>query len=369
MNRPGAPSDHHMVSPSLRFLAVVTALFLAGQAGPAAEPAALMPRLGMPGRPHLGPLPPLADRDRTLARELEADVTMLAREIGERHAGPFHAANLAKAERFIHRSLTAAGLAADRQAYEVRGVTVANLFAEVTGRPAPGPVPREIVVIGAHYDSAEGTPGANDNASGVAATLALARAFAAAKPVRTLRFVFFTNEEPPWFQTDDMGSVRYARRCRARAEPIAAMLSLETIGYFSDAPGSQRFDSFPPLRWLYPDAGNFIAFVGNVGSGPLVARAVGTFRATTPFPAYGCAIPGAIEGVGWSDHWAFWQSGYPAAMVTDTAAFRYPHYHTAEDTPDKLDFGRIARVVRGLERVVADLADGSGGEEPPAEGD
>lgn len=355
-----------MVFPAPRFLLVAAALILAWPAGQAQEPVALMPRLGMPGRPHVGPLPPLADRDQALARELEADVTMLAHEIGERHAGPFHAANLAKAERFIHRSLTAAGLAAERQAYEVRGVTVANLIAEVSGQPAAGPARREIVVIGAHYDSAEGTPGANDNASGVAATLALARAFAAAKPVRTLRFVFFTNEEPPWFQTDDMGSVRYARRCREGAEPIVAMMAVETIGYFSDAPGSQRFDSFPPLRWLYPDAGNFIAFVGNVGSGPLVARAVGTFRATTPFPAYGCAIPEAIEGVGWSDHWAFWQSGYPAAMVTDTAAFRYPHYHAAEDTPDKLDFGRIARVVRGLERVVAELAEGGGGEDSVA---
>jgi hypothetical protein len=339
---------------------LVTALVIAGPWCRAEQPVGLVPRLAMPGRPHTGPLPPLGEADLALARRLEADVSVLALEIGERHAGAFHVGNLRRAEAFIHRSLTAAGLTVERQSYEVRGVTVANLIAEVAGAPDREPAGREIVVVGAHYDSAEDTPGANDNASGVAAALALARAFGnaqVARPGRTLRFVFFTNEEPPWFQTDDMGSVRYARACRERGDRIAMMLSLETMGYFSDAPGSQRFDVMPPLRWIYPDTGNFIAFVGNVGSGPLVARAVGTFRETTPFPAFGCALPDVVDGVGWSDHWAFWQAGYAAAMVTDTAVFRYPHYHTAEDTPDKIDYDRMVRVVRGLEHVVADLAE------------
>lgn len=345
-----------MARVSQRMLA--TALGLAVVWCQAAEPVPLpVPRFSMPGRPHAGQLPPLEERDRELARRLEADVLMLAGEIGERHAGPFHAANLRRAELFIHRALTTAGFAVERQTYEVRGVAVANLICEVAGDPAREPEARGVVVIGAHYDSAEGTPGANDNASGVAAALALARIFKAGRPGHALRFVFFTNEEPPWFQTEDMGSVRYARRCRERGERIVGMLSLETIGYFSDEPGSQRFDGLPPLRWIYPDTGDFIAFVGNVGSGPLVTRVVGTFRETTQFPAYGCAIPDIVEGVGWSDHWAFWQSGYPAAMVTDTAVFRYPHYHAPEDTADKLDYGRMARVVRGLERVIANLAE------------
>lgn len=339
-----------------RLLAGIMLLSL-GASSRGAEPAVpVMPRLSMPGRPHAGPLPPATERQARLARDVEADVATLARTIGERRADPFHAAALRRTEAFLHESLTAAGLAVERQAYELRGITVANLIAEIGGRADRRDEAGEIVVVGAHYDSAADTPGANDNGSGVAATLALARAFAAAKPSRTLRFAFFVNEEPPWFQTDDMGSLRYARRCRERKERITAMLSIETIGYFSDAPGSQRFDSLPPLRLLYPDTGNFIAFVGNVASGDLVSRTVARFRDTTPFPAYGCAIPDAIDGVGWSDHWAFWQAGYPGVMVTDTAAFRYPHYHTPDDTPDKLDFGRIARVVEGLEQVIADLA-------------
>jgi Zn-dependent M28 family amino/carboxypeptidase len=312
-----------------------------------------LPSFAMPGTPYTGPLPALTEAERALATALEADVTALAVGIGERHAGRLHFDALRRAEALLQERLAKAGYEVERQAFVARGRTVANLVVERPGADKAA----EIVVVGAHYDSAEGTPGANDNATGTAAALALARAFAARAPARTLRFVFFTNEEMPWFQTDQMGSLVYARRCRERNERIVAMLSLETIGYFDDEPGSQSFASFPPLRLLYPDTGNFLAFIGNVESGPLVRRSVGAFRETTRFPAYGCAIPDVVEGVGWSDHWAFWQEGYPGVMVTDTAVFRYPYYHDPEDTPDKLDFGRIARVVAGLERVVTALVD------------
>lgn len=340
--------------PAVAALIGVLACLAAGAWPPrscAVEPGGLLPLFAMPGRPHAGPLPELSAAERALATALEADVTALAVGIGERHAGRFHHEALRRAEALLTDKLQAAGYAVERQAFEARGRTVANLVVERAGATTPG----EIVIVGAHYDSAEGTPGANDNGTGVAATLALARAFAAAAPARTLRLVFFTNEEMPWFQTDDMGSLVHARRCRERGERIVAMLSLETIGYYDDEPGSQSFASFPPLRLLYPDVGNFVAFVGNVESGPLVRRVVGTFRETTRFPAYGCAIPDVVEGVGWSDHWSFWQEGFPAVMVTDTAVFRYPYYHDPDDTPDKLDFGRIARVVAGLERVVTAL--------------
>ncbi|MCI0362486.1 MAG: M28 family peptidase, partial [Phycisphaerales bacterium] len=196
---------------------------------------------------------------------------------------------------------------------------------------------------------------ANDNGSGVAATLALARAFAESKPDRTLRFVLFANEEPPYFQTENMGSLVYAKRCRERGENTVAMLSLETIGYYSDAPGSQTYP-IKPIGWVYPTTGNFIGFVGNYNSRKLVRQAIKSFRAHAQFPSEGGALPGWIPGVGWSDHWAFWQAGYPAIMLTDTAPFRYPHYHSIHDTPDKLDYDRMARVVDGLRPVVADLA-------------
>lgn len=320
---------------------------------PAAGGAAWLPLFAMPGRPHVGPLPELTDAERALATALEADVTALSVEIGERHAGRFHYDNLRKAEALLAERLKAAGYEVERESFEARGRTVANLVVERRGTTRA----EEIVIVGAHYDSAEETPGANDNGTGVAATLALARAFADRQPTRTLRFVLFANEEMPWFQTDAMGSLVHARRCRKNDDDVTVMLSLETIGYYDDEPDSQSFASFPPLRLLYPDTGNFIAFIGNVESGPFVRRAVGAFRETTRFPAYGCAIPDVVEGVGWSDHWAFWQEGYPGVMVTDTAVFRYPYYHDPEDTPDKLDFTRIARVVAGLEHVVTHLVD------------
>jgi len=166
--------------------------------------------------------------------------------------------------------------------------------------------------------------------------------------------VAFVNEEPPYFQTEQMGSWVYARRCHERNEKITAMLSLETIGYYSDSPDSQKYP--PPFNLLYPSTGNFIGFVGNTSSAALVRQVVGAFRQYEQFPSEGGAPPEAIPGVGFSDQWSFWQEGYPALMVTDTAMFRYPHYHQAEDTPDKIDFERMARVVRGLEKVIAVLA-------------
>ena len=202
-------------------------------------------------------------------------------------------------------------------------------------------------------------PGANDNGSGPAALLELARAFAGARPARTLRFVAFVNEEPPHFQTDAMGSLVYARGCRERGERVVAMLSLETIGYYTDAPGSQNYPF--PLGLFYPSEGNFLGFVGNTASEQLVFDAIGSFRRHTRVPSEGGVLDERLPGIGWSDHWSFWQMGYPAIEITDTAPFRYAHYHEATDTPDKLDYDGFARVVVGLERVIADLAISSTG--------
>jgi hypothetical protein len=142
-----------------------------------------------------------------------------------------------------------------------------------------------------------------------------------------------------------MGSLVYAKRCKDRGERIVAMLSLETIGFYSDVKGSQKYP--PPLSLFYPSTGNFIGFVGDRSSTDLMRSVVKTFRATTRFPSEGAALFASLPGVGWSDHWSFWQVGYPGVMVTDTAPFRYPHYHTGADTPDKLDYE--------LERVVGEL--------------
>jgi Zn-dependent M28 family amino/carboxypeptidase len=303
--------------------------------------------IAMPGKSHQGPLPPLTAKQAELAAALRRDVVELAERIGERNTRR-HAA-LQKAADYVEKELSAAGKVA-RQSYQADGKTCDNLEVELRGTTSPD----EIVVVGGHYDSVIGCAGANDNGSGAAGVLALARALAKASPARTLRFVAFVNEEPPHFQSDEMGSRVYAKRCRERGENVVAMLSLETIGYFSDADGSQKYP--PPLGLFYPSKGNFIAFVGNVGSRSLVRRCVGLFRERAAFPSEGAAVPGFLPGVGWSDHESFWAYGYAGVMVTDTAPFRYPHYHQVEDTPDKIDFERCARVVDGVEQVVRVLA-------------
>ena len=302
----------------------------------------------MPGHSHQGPLPPLTDEQRALEQELHSHVQTLAGQIGERNV--FRHDRLVMAAEYIGTTLAGAGYEVGRQPYEVGGKICENVEAEVRGSRRPD----DILVIGAHYDSVQGSPGANDNASGVAAMLALARAFAKTTPTRTLRFVAFTNEEPPHFQTTHMGSRVYARRSRERGEKIVLMLSLETIGYYSDEPGSQHL--LFPLNLIYPSTGNFIAFVSNMENGFLVRQLVGSFRQQTQFPSEGGSLWGLIPGVGWSDHWAFWKEGFPAVMVTDTALFRYPAYHSNADRPEFVQYERMARVVSGLHAVIAEMA-------------
>ena len=300
----------------------------------------------MPAQSFRGPPPEGAAAQAALSAELAADVKALAGDIGERNV--VHYDELRAAADFIEQSFVKAGLHPRRDGYEAEGKVCDNIEAEIPG------ITGEVVVVGAHYDSVLGSPGANDNGSGVAALLALARRFATSSSARTLRFVAFPNEEPGYFQTEQMGSWVYASRCKARGDRITAMISLETIGYFSDAPHSQKFPVHG-LGLFYPTTGNFIAFVANTSSRKLMRRALATFRAHAQLPSEGAALPGAVPGVGWSDHWAFWQHGYPAFMITDTAPFRYPHYHARSDTPDKLDYDSMARLVRASEHMIRDL--------------
>jgi len=305
--------------------------------------------LAMPKEGFTGSLPPLTAAQSELAADLRRDVVRLAGTIGERnmHARP---AALAQAADFIEEELRKVGLETRRHLWDRGQPLLCNIEAEIRGRGREG----EIVVIGAHYDTAA-TPGADDNASGVAALLALARDLARTRTPRTLRFVAFVNEEAPYFHTENMGSLAYARRCRERDEHIEGMISIESIGYYTDEPESQRYPA--PVGLFYPSTGDFITFVSDLGSRSLLRRAVAAFRESTQFPSEAGAFPGMIPGIGWSDHWAFWQVGYPAIMVTDTALFRNPHYHLASDRPDTLDFARMARVIAGLREVVLDLAE------------
>jgi Zn-dependent M28 family amino/carboxypeptidase len=299
----------------------------------------------MPGK-NISKTAPLSPDEVKLREELRADVQKLAGEIGERNM--WHYTQLNAAADFIENSFSRADLRPRRDSYELRGHACRNIEVEITGiRP-------EVLLIGAHYDSVFGSPGANDNGSGVAATLALARRFAKRKTQHTMRFVAFVNEEPPYFLSGEMGSLVYAGRCKARGDKISAMISLETIGYFSDAPHSQTYPS-RVLGAFYPKVGNFIGFVGNVHSRALLRRVVALFREHAKIPSEGAALPSFVPGVSWSDQWSFWRNGYPGIMVTDTAPFRYPYYHSASDTPDKLDYDRFTLVVSGMEKVIEEL--------------
>jgi hypothetical protein len=304
----------------------------------------------MPGTSHRGPVPEPSAEIRALAADLEAHVVMLSHTIGERRAG--YGSSLERAREYIASVIERFdddGRA--RISFEDLGADGAGAQNVIFELPGASPV---IVVVGAHYDSAPGTPGANDNASGVAATLALVQRLSSRRFVKAVRFVLFANEESPYFQSAGMGSLVHARGCRKRGEHIDAMLSLESLGFFSDEPGSQRYPW--PVGLLYPDRGNFLGFVGNLGSRSLVRRAIASFRESTPIPSEGAALPAQIPGVGWSDHWAFWQLDYPAIMITDTAVYRDPHYHQPNDVSANLDFMRLAYATVGLQQVIEQLA-------------
>jgi Zn-dependent M28 family amino/carboxypeptidase len=263
----------------------------------------------------------------TLAGRLRSHVEALAK--AERNA------DLDTPARYIEAALAAP---VSIQEFASGGRTVRNLEA------GAGPI-----VVGAHYDTVPGSPGADDNASGVAVLIELSRLVGA-----RVRCVAFANEEMPYFLGPEMGSWNWAKRARAQGERVKAMFSLEMLGYYSDAPRSQRYPF--PLGFIYPDRANFIAFVGDLGAARLVRRSVKLFREKTAFPSESLAAPSFIPGVTWSDHWSFRRHGYPAVMVTDTAFYRYPHYHLPSDTPEKLDYERMAQVTVGLAGMLNELA-------------
>jgi hypothetical protein len=282
-------------------------------------------------------------------QRLVRHVRRLAGDIGERNVG--RPAALDAAARYIEAEFAAAGHVVTWQRYDARGVESANLEVVLPGRRWPD----ESVVIGAHYDTVAGSPGADDNASGVAALLELARLLGPHVPARTLKLVAFVNEEPPFFYFGRMGSRVYAEAARRRGENVRLMISLEMLGYYRDEPGSQ---AYPPLfRHFHPDRGNFIAFVSNFRSARAMRRAEAAFRRHSDFPLETTATCGWIPGVAWSDHLSFWRAGYRAFMCTDTAFYRNPFYHGAQDTPEKLDYPRLAALTEALARMCAELAD------------
>jgi len=301
----------------------------------------------MPGKSYEGELPTFDDADHAIAKRFEAHVTELCKNPAGRNF--IEKKGLDAARKYIAGQFESSGYKVQFNEYQINGDAVANIEVELTGSSHP----EKIIIVGAHYDAVPGAPGANDNGSGVAAILELADRFRDKSFQRTVRFVAFVNEEPPNSMTGNMGSFVYAKKAAKDKENIIAMFSLETIGYFSDEPGSQQY---PPLfNLFYPKKGNFIAFVGNLGSRGLVSKSIRSFRAHSTFPSEGIVAPAFIPGISWSDHWSFWKHGYPAIMITDTAPYRYPAYHTSEDTPDKVDYEKMVYVVKGVEKMIQEF--------------
>ena len=312
-----------------------------------------------------------------LALQLHADVRHLAGEIGERNL--YHPDRLEAAATWIEQAFKRMGYAgvhrlpvavrakdyalpADTTAFNIEAILPGTALAE------------EQIIIGAHYDSKvamprwnahwpptpdhPGTPGANDNASGVATVLALARRFAGHPQSRTLRFVAFVNEEPPFYQTAAMGSLAYARSLRLQGLRKVRMITPETLGCYSSRPHTKRSGAALLLADLLdlPARSDYVSCSSNWRSrhwagqcAPLFARH-GTLEVRT------VALPAVVKKVAWSDDWSFWQCGYPAFAVTDTAYLRSDQYHEVDDTPDRLDYQPMAQVVWALGCAVEDLA-------------
>lgn len=281
-------------------------------------------------------------------QRLKTHVNKLAGEIGEHNI--FHPDALAASAQYITRQWQAQGYDVTPQTYRVKGLECANLEITCAGKNHDN----EIILVGAHYDSVFGSPGANDNGSGIAALLELSGMFKELQPKVTLRFVAFVNEEPPFFYWNKMGSMIYAKAAKRREDKIRYMISLETIGCYSNQPGTQQYP--PLLKYFYPDTGNFVTFVSNLRSRRVMLQSVNAFRSASQFPVEHIATLAIVPGVSWSDHLAFWRQGYHAFMITDTAFYRYPYYHSAEDTPDKLNYEAFAEMTNGLFLMLSLLA-------------
>lgn len=274
---------------------------------------------------------------------LKAHVRMLGETLHPRSVEEL--TNLEAAANYIHAEFTATGAIVADQWFADRGEEYRNVIARFG--PAEGP----LLVIGAHYDSFETTPGADDNASGIAGLIELAGLLGRHPPQRPVELVAFTNEEPPHFRYPSMGSAHHATSLRATGREVSLMLALEMIGWFSDEPGSQAYP-VPGMTLLYPERGDFIAIIGRFGDWAETRQVKAAMRGAGGIPVHSMNSLALIPGVDFSDHLNFWAEGYPALMITDTAFYRNPHYHAAEDTYDKLDYARMAKVVEAVFAVV-----------------
>jgi Peptidase family M28 len=300
-------------------------------------------------QPLWSPVPVSANTQVAQATSLERHVRVLSTDFADRSFD--NPARLNGAANYVQAQLEALGLQVERQTFTAEGASYRNLVVRL------GPDTPDVVVVGAHYDVAGAQPGADDNASGVAGLIELARLLQTATLTRRVELVAYTNEEPPFFRTPHMGSAVHAKALKSSGKQARLMLSLECIGYFSDAPGSQTH----PVRLLnavYPTVGNFIALVGYYEDGPVARRVKTAMMTATDLPVHSINAPGFVVGIDFSDHLNYANEGFVGMMVTDTAFYRNKAYHTPQDTFDRLDYVRMGKVVDGvLQAVVAEAGE------------
>lgn len=275
---------------------------------------------------------------------LRARVSYLSETLGPRN--PPHYTALLAAENWIRDTWTNQGYRVEAQTFPVEGVDCANLSVEIHGQVRP----EDIVMVTAQYDTWPDSPGANNNGSGMTVLLELSRMLRGLIPDRTLRLVAFSAQEPPYTQ---LGSRIYAKRCRDMGEDIYVMMSMDAIGIYKQAKGSQKIPF--PFSLLYPDRGNFLAFIADLGTRAQVIAATRGFKRGSRFPIEAAAVPRWVKGASWSDHGSFWDQGYRAIQITDTGAFRAPSHTTAEDTLEKIDFPALARITIGMYASILEL--------------
>ena len=278
---------------------------------------------------------------KSIRNHLHRHVLMLSNEIGPRNSS--HYPSLRKAYHYIEQQMSKYNSELSIQEFQYERRTYHNLILEFPGSE----LPEEIIVIGAHYDTVMNSPGADDNASGIACLLELVRLLHPYQNKRTLRFVAFTLEEPPFFGTEQMGSYVYARSCREKNENIACMIALEMLGYYTEKRNSQK-QPFPHANRHYPDRGNFIALISNENSHHLNKAFASYLNETSMIPAHSYTPNSYLPGIELSDHASFWKNDYPAFMITDTAFFRNPNYHEVNDSIETINFRYFTRFVFSL---------------------
>lgn len=284
------------------------------------------------------------------ADRLAQHVRCLSVGIGSRSVYEYH--KIEETKKYLCSSLEGMGYRPQLQDYEYRGRIYSNIIVSLQGRKEPG----ETVIIGAHYDTVRGTPGADDNASAVALLLEICRGMKDDAPSRTLKMIFFVLEEPPAYNTKVMGSYIYAKAAKARGEDIRAMISLEMLGYFGDQKGGQAYP-LPLMNLIYPSTPDFVALIGDLQSRDLVSRIKDSLEKGSDIPVETLSTTRLVPGGSLSDHRSFWKMGYPAVMITDTAFYRNPCYHGSGDTIETLDFQKMLSLLGGLIQVARDLAE------------